>query len=404
MAPEPRCVVLVVYDGFQLLDLAGPADVFDAATRGLLGQEDTARAGASAAERGPGTAGPAAAVGAASAAAQPGPAVAATPGAPAPGYELVVATPSGRPARAGGGLRVSADAALAAIDPATVDTLVVSGGLELTQPLTDRRLVGEIARLAGGARRTCSVCSGALLLAAAGLLDGRRATTHWAACELLAALHPDVTVEPDRIFVRDGSVLTSAGVTAGMDLALALVEDDHGPELARRTARWLVLFAQRPGGQSQFSERLALPLGAGSPIRALLDEIVADPAADHRVPALAARAAVSERHLARLFAEHARTTPGRFVERVRVEAARDLLERTRTPVDAVARRCGFGSPETMRRAFLRILGVGPRDYRARFQRTPEPRGGGRAGMTGRSAPSVGPDRPVLLPASTAGAA
>jgi transcriptional regulator GlxA family with amidase domain len=154
-----------------------------------------------------------------------------------------------------------------------------------------------------------------------------------------------------------------------MDLALALVEEDHGPEVARTVARWTVMFMQRPGGQSQFSERLALPAGVAAPIREVLDGIVAEPADDHRLAELARRAALSERHLRRVFAEQTKTTPARFVERVRVEAARELLEGTSTPVDAVAERCGFGSPETMRRAFLRVLGVGPADYRARFRTT-----------------------------------
>jgi transcriptional regulator GlxA family with amidase domain len=154
-----------------------------------------------------------------------------------------------------------------------------------------------------------------------------------------------------------------------MDLALALIEEDHGPELARTVARWTVMFLRRPGGQSQFSERLALPSTVSTPVRQVLDAIVADPAGDHRLAQLAARAAVSERHLRRLFADQARTTPARFVERVRVEAAREQLEATATPVEAIATACGFGSPETMRRAFLRVLGVGPSDYRARFRST-----------------------------------
>jgi transcriptional regulator GlxA family with amidase domain len=154
-----------------------------------------------------------------------------------------------------------------------------------------------------------------------------------------------------------------------MDLALALIEDDHGPELARTVARWTVMFLQRPGGQSQFSERLALPGTTAAPIRQVLDTIVAEPAADHRLAQLAKRAAVSERHLRRMFADQTRTTPARFVERIRVEAAREQLEGSTAPIETVASSCGFGSPETMRRAFLRVLGVGPSDYRARFRST-----------------------------------
>jgi transcriptional regulator GlxA family with amidase domain len=247
-----------------------------------------------------------------------------------------------------------------------VDTLIVGGGMHYEEVLRDARIAPCLQRLANGARRTCSVCTGAFLLANAGLLQGRSATTHWAFCDELARRHPDVNVRPDEIFVRDGHITTSAGVTAGLDLALALVEEDFGPEVARTVARWTVMFLQRPGGQSQFSERLALPAGISSPIRAVLDQIVADPAGDHRQPQLAKRASMSERHLRRVFVEQTGTTPARFVERVRVEAARELLEGS-TPVSTIASSCGFGSTETMRRAFLRVLGVGPAEYRDRFR-------------------------------------
>lgn len=317
-----RQIVLVAFEGVQLLDVAGPADVFDAATR-----------------------------------------VAAAEG--RPGYELTIAGVGGSPVRASSGMRIEPDADLAELDPDRIDTLLVPGGRGRVV-LEDSELVAALPRAVAGARRYGSVCGGAFLLAAAGLLDGRRVTTHWAGCEDLAARFPALTVEPDRIFVRDGEAITSAGVTAGIDLALALVEEDHGAEVARTVARWLVVFLQRPGGQSQFSQRLGAPVPAQSPIRALVDEIVADPAGDHRVPALAGRAALSERQITRLFAREARTTPARFVERVRVEAARDLLESGRSSVDAVAERCGFGSAETMRRAFRRVLGIGPGEYRQRF--------------------------------------
>jgi transcriptional regulator GlxA family with amidase domain len=317
-----RKVVLVAFDGVQLLDVIGPSDVLDAATR-LLGGKD--------------------------------------------GYRMLVATPDGQPVRGSAGLRLDADLALGQVRRRGVDTVIVGGGLQIDDVLGDPRLAPALRRIAPGARRTCSVCAGAFLLAEAGLLEGRSATTHWAFCEELARRHPGVSVEPDRIFVRDGPIATSAGMTAGMDLALALVEEDHGPEIARTVARWTVMFLQRPGGQSQFSERLALPASVAPPIRETLDAIAADPAGDHRLPQLARRAALSERHLRRLFNEQAGTTPARFTERVRVEAARELLEDTATPIDTVAPRCGFGSPETMRRAFLRVLGVGPAEYRGRFR-------------------------------------
>ncbi|HEY2333412.1 MAG TPA: GlxA family transcriptional regulator [Solirubrobacterales bacterium] len=280
---------------------------------------------------------------------------------------MTVASPDGQPVRGSGALRLDADIALGQVRSRGVDTVIVGGGLQIDDVLGDPRLAPALRRIANGARRTCSVCAGAFLLAEAGLLDGKAATTHWAFCEELARRHPAVRVEPDRIFVRDGRIATSAGMTAGMDLALALVEEDHGPEIARTVARWTVMFLQRPGGQSQFSERLALPADVAAPIREILDAIAADPAGDHRLPRLAQRAALSERHLRRLFSEQTGTTPARFTERVRVEAARDLLEGTATPIETTAARCGFGSPETMRRAFLRILGVGPAEYRTRFR-------------------------------------
>jgi transcriptional regulator GlxA family with amidase domain len=321
--PTPkRQVILVAFEGVQLLDVVGPSDILDAATR-LLGGNG--------------------------------------------GYEMLIATPDGQPVRGSGGLRLSADIALANVRRRGVDTVIVGGGLLIDDVLGDPRLAPALRQIAPGARRTCSVCAGAFLLAEAGLLEGRAATTHWAFCDELARRHPGVRVEPDRIFVRDGPIATSAGMTAGMDLALALVEEDHGPEIARTVARWTVMFLQRPGGQSQFSERLALPAAVAPPIRETLDRIAADPAGDHRLPQLAQRVSLSERHLRRLFTEQTGTTPARFTERIRVEAARDLLENTPAPVDTVANQCGFGSPETMRRAFLRILGVGPAEYRGRFR-------------------------------------
>ncbi len=322
MARSKRLVVLVGFDGMQLLNLVGPAEMLDAATQ-LLGG--------------------------------------------ARGYRVVIATPGGTPVRGSAGMRLAADTSLGHVRPRAVDTMIVGGGMRIGEVAGDPRLATGLERVSTGARRTCSVCTGAFLLAGAGVLDGRAATTHWAFCAELARAHPRVNVEPDRIFVRDGSVMTSAGSTAGMDLTLALIEEDHGPRVARAVARWTVMFLQRPGGQSQFSERLELPGTIASPIRELLDEIVAAPAADHRLARLAKRAAVSERHLRRMFAAQTGTTPARFVERIRVEAARERLESTTAPVETVAAGCGFGSPETMRRAFLRVLGVGPSDYRARFR-------------------------------------
>lgn len=321
-----RRVVLVGFEDMQLIDVIGPADLLDAATQVLGGRA---------------------------------------------GYELIIATPDGKPIRASGGLRLAADIAIADIAPRAVDTVIVGGGMNFDRAVSDPVLTLGIRRLAAGARRTCSVCTGAFVLAEAGLLDGRHATTHWAFSGELSRRYPRAKVHPNRIFVRDGAVTTSAGVTAGMDLALALIEQDHGAEIARTVARWTVMFMQRSGGQSQFSERLALPSTLSSPVRRAIDSIVADPAGDHRLGELAKRASISERHMRRIFVEQTKTTPAVFVERVRVEAARDRLVNTDATVDSIAAACGFGAAETMRRAFLKVLGVGPSDYRARFTSTTE---------------------------------
>jgi transcriptional regulator GlxA family with amidase domain len=212
-----------------------------------------------------------------------------------------------------------------------------------------------------------SVCSGAFVLAAAGLLDGRRATTHWGWCDTLAESFPDVTVEPDCIFVRDGNVWTSAGVTAGIDLALAMVEEDAGREVALAIARRLVVFLKRPGGQSQFSAQLAGQLAEREPLVELQAWIADHLDADLSVERLAEMATMSVRNFSRTFAAEVGITPARFVERARVEGARRLLEESTASVDEVAARCGFGTAETMRRTFLRALRVSPSDYRRRFR-------------------------------------
>ena len=211
-----------------------------------------------------------------------------------------------------------------------------------------------------------SVCTGAFLLASAGLLDGRRATTHWASCAELARRHPGVEVEPDPIFVRDGNVITSAGVTAGMDLALALVEEDLGREVALETARWLVLFLKRPGGQAQFSAQLAAQMAEREPLRELQEWLPDNLDEDLSVPALARRACMSERNFARAFRDETGVTPAAYVE-VRARGERAHRARDRRPAGrAVARQAGFGTVETMRRAFRRRVGVSPAGYRGRF--------------------------------------
>lgn len=337
-----RNVVLVAFEGAQLLDLAGPIDVMDAAARALAGQ-----GGALAAGKGP------------------------TPDDHLPGgYTVRVATLRGVPVRTSSGPLIVPDVALESVDAGEVDTVIVTGTPFVEHTLSNAQLVGEIARLASSARRTASVFTGAFLLAAAGILDGKRATTHWANCIELARRFPNVTVEPDAIFIRDGSAFTSAGVTAGIDMSLAMIEDDLGADIALGAARRLVTFLRRPGGQSQYSELLSSPTNIASPLQKLVDDIVTDPAGDHRVSTLARRMELSERHTSRLFLAQTGVSASRFVERVRVETARRLLERSDATVAQVAERCGLGSPETLRRAFTRVLRVSPSDYRKRFENPP----------------------------------
>jgi transcriptional regulator GlxA family with amidase domain len=245
-----------------------------------------------------------------------------------------------------------------------LNTLLVAGGHGVYTAAQDRQLVRWIARRAGQAARIASVCTGAFLLAEAGLLDGRRVTTHWRRCAELARKYPALRVEQDPIFVRDGDVWTSAGVTAGIDLTLAFVEADVGRAAALAVARHLVVFAKRPGGQAQFSAGLAL---ATDPDFDTLHEWMTNNLRqDLSVPHLAARVGMSERSFARRYRAATGTTPSRAVERLRVEAAREALATSRRPVKDIAWRFGFGSEETMRRSFLRVLSVAPRDYRLRF--------------------------------------
>ena len=245
------------------------------------------------------------------------------------------------------------------------DTLLIAGGPGVEAAAADPALVDWVRQRATQARRVASVCTGAFLLAAAGLLDGRRAVTHWKDCARLAERYPAVRVEPDPIFVRDGPVWTSAGVTAGIDLALALVEEDLGRAVALAVARYLVVFLKRPGGQAQFSAALALQ-AADDRFGALHDWINSHLDDDLSHSVLADQAGMSERSFSRHHAEATGQTPARAVERLRVEAARRLLSESRTPVKRIAQRCGFGSEETIRRSFLRLLAVTPQDYRSRF--------------------------------------
>jgi transcriptional regulator GlxA family with amidase domain len=287
-------------------------------------------------------------------------------GRPERGYEIRVVSRDGAPLRTSSGLTLTPHAGLRHA-PGEIDTLIVAGGRGCRQAAADGALVDWISQAAATARRTASVCTGAFLLARAGLLDGRRATTHWSAADALARLHPAVQVDAEPIFLRDGSIWTSAGVTAGMDLALALVEEDLDRAAALTIARQLVLFLRRPGNQSQFSATLAAQQPEREPLREIQRYAVEHPARDLSVQAMAARAHMSPRHFARAFRGETGITPARYVELVRLEAARRRLEATAAPVGAIAAACGFGTPETMRRAFLRALAVGPAEYRRRFQ-------------------------------------
>jgi transcriptional regulator GlxA family with amidase domain len=235
--------------------------------------------------------------------------------------------------------------------------------------IKDDALVDTVRHLHAKSRCTASVCTGAFLLAAAGLLNGRRAATHWRHSRQLASRFPSVQVQPDAIFVRDGQMMTSAGVSAGIDLSLALVEDHYGAQVARSVAKDMVVFMQRPGGQSQFSVRSRTPHTRQEMLRRVLDAVAEDPGANHTLTAMARRAGISVRHMTRLFDDEVGTTPARYVEQVRLEAAQVLLETGDDPMPAVARRTGFGSAESLRRAFVRHLGVTPGAFRTSFRTT-----------------------------------
>lgn len=334
MTDAGALVVLVVYPGHQVLDVAGPHEVFAGANTLLSG----------AADQGP--------------------------------YHLVVASVGGGSVASESGMAVGDTVALATIDPAHVDTLVVAGGTGVHRACDDPALVDWIRTTAPACRRVTSVCSGTFLLGAADLLGGRRVTTHWARAHRLAASHPDVVVDPDPIHIRDGNIWTSAGVTAGIDMALALVEEDHGADLAQTVAQWLVMFLRRPGGQGQFAAPVWSGAASHDGIRAAVDLIHLDPGADLGIPALAAAAAMSTRNFTRVFTRELGSPPGRYVEQVRVAAARRLLESSDDTTDVIADRCGFGTAETMRRAFRRAVGASPGAYRRRFthESTPEPTG------------------------------
>jgi transcriptional regulator GlxA family with amidase domain len=321
-ASKPHRVVLLAYEGVELLDVVGPLETF-------------------------------AAVGATSA---------------GPRYSVAVAAERPGLVRASSGLAIEATLGLGAL--AEADTLLVAGGSGLEAAMQQPALVGALRDAAPRVKRLGGVCVGAFLLAEAGLLDGRRAVTHWEFCGRLAARYPAVKVERDPIFIVDGDVWTSAGVTAGIDMALAMIECDCGPQAALTVAQSLVMFRRRPGGQSQFSVDLVAQWTAGATenrnMRRLQEWIIDHPEADLSVEALAERAAMSPRNFSRTFGAKTGATPARFVEQARLQRARLLLETTAETVEAIAATCGFGSADVMTRTMQRVLGVGPSDYRKRF--------------------------------------
>jgi transcriptional regulator GlxA family with amidase domain len=316
----PRRVVVVAVDGVRFLDVVGPLEVF------AVGNEQGDH------------------------------------------YLARIATPGGRDVVTTTGTRLGADVALDDLGGEGIDTLLVAGTPNWALML-EPEMTQAVARLAASSRRIVSVCTGTFALAGAGLMDGRRAATHWRHAAALADLFPSTRVEPEALFVQDGNIFTSAGIAAGIDLALALVDDDLGAEVARRTAKVLVVFLQRPAGQSQFSAWTSTNFVRHDQLRGVLDAIALEPAGDHSLETMAARANFSPRHLARLFDEHVGTTPAHYVARVRVEAGRAMLESTDDPLLVIAKQSGFGSEETMRRAFVRELGVSPGAYRSRFRTT-----------------------------------
>ncbi|ORW14402.1 AraC family transcriptional regulator [Mycobacterium lacus] len=309
-------VVIVVFDGVKLLDAVGPAEVFAEANR--FGAH----------------------------------------------YELEIASVDGHDVTTSIGTHFAVTTDIASINSA--DTVLVAGGDQLVGRPIDPALIDAMRTVPTRTRRLASVCTGSFILAQAGLLHGRRATTHWRHTRRLARAFPDVGVEPDAIFVRDGDVFTSAGVSSGIDLALALVELDYGPELVRNVARSLVVYLKRAGGQSQFSVLMEADPPPDSPLRAVTDAVAADPGADHSVTKLASRASLSTRQLTRLFQSELAMTPARYVELVRIDFARAGLEAGRS-VAETARLAGFGSPETLRRVFLNHIGITPKAYRDRFR-------------------------------------
>ncbi len=341
MTSAAKRILMVAAAPAQLLDLAGPAEVFAQAGRLRSGSEPVSVDARGTTDN-------------------------------LYEVELVILPESPAPAgsNTSAGVSLVAQASLHAVlaDRRPIDTLLVGGGIGARVRVGEPALVAAVRTLSARARRTVSICTGAFLLAEAGLLAGRRATTHWRWCDALARRHPDVRVEPDPIYISDGPIWTSAGITAGIDLALALVEEDHGYDLAVAIARELVMFLRRPGGQSQFSISLAGQTMAPRSMREFLGWLVENLHRRLSVADMASRAGMSERQFARVFVQELGTTPAAMLERLRVEAARRRLEENPQGLAGVAAACGFGSEEAMRRAFGRQIQTSPGTYRSRFKR------------------------------------
>ena len=319
-----RSVVLVGFEGVQALDVVGPFEVFTGANVYLASQDRSDD-----------------------------------------GYEVTIASLDGKPVSTGTGLEIVAKPLPDPWQP--IDTVVLPGGFGVDVVRRDPDVMAWIRAAASSSRRVVSVCTGAFLAAEAGLLDGCAATTHWAFAAQLASEFPAVDVDAEPIFVRSSeTVWTAAGVTAGIDLSLSLVEQDYGTDVAQTVARWLVLYLRRPGGQTQFAAPVWMPRAKRAPIRDVQDAIDSEPGGAHSVTDLARRAAMSPRHFTRVFTIEVGEAPGAYVERVRTEAARRQLEETDDTVTAIAARCGFGTAETMRRNFVRRIGVSPDQYRKTF--------------------------------------
>src|SRR5437667_5589231 len=332
LSPQTRRIVFVAGPGVEILDLVGPLQVFARAAE-FLAREN--------------------------------------PGSP-PIYSMEVVTISPRRSLiANCGLRISADRTFREVR-GKIDTLLVAGGEAIEKNEISPEAVRWLKRISRRIRRIASVCTGAMALARAGLLDGRRATTHWNWCQTLIKRAPLAEIDPDPIFVRDENVYTSAGVTAGMDLALALVEEDYGSRLALQVARNLVLYLRRPGGQSQFSAALSLQLTDRKPLRDLELWVLDNLNKPLTVPVLAQRVAMSPRNFARVFTQEMKTTPAKFVERLRVEAARRRLEESQNSMETIASECGFGNVNSMRNVFQRTLKIPPGHYRRHFRHAKRP--------------------------------